>query len=94
MGAGRLDPDLPCLGGPGGRGVCQTWVEVRGLAGKSRCEFKVKKSQGCGRTEPAGDTGEEGRGVVGPHGGGRPAGEGVSSRGTTVPKATLGQDLM
>lgn len=25
------------------RGVRQTWVEVRGLAGRSRCEFKVKK---------------------------------------------------
>lgn len=29
--------------------------------------------------------------MVGPHGGGRPAGEGVSSRGTTVPKATWGR---
>lgn len=45
------------------RGVWQTWVEVRGLTGRSRCEFKVKKSQGCVRAEPAGDTGEEGRGV-------------------------------
>lgn len=31
------------------RGVRQTWVETRGLAGRPRCEFKVKKPQVCVR---------------------------------------------
>ena len=84
----------PLFGRAWRRGVRQTWVEVRGLTGRSRCEFKVKKPQVCVRAEPAGDTGEEGRGVLGPRRGGGPAGEGVSSRPTPVLRATLGQDLV